>query len=192
MAMTLDGTSGITQMTGSIVMSGSTSGTTTIIPSAVAGTTTVTMPSATGTMMVSGNMPAFSAYASTNQTVSDATITKITFDTEEFDTNNNFASSRFTPTVAGYYQVNAVINFSQTLITDCVTWIFKNGGQYKRGFGFAGSGQSKFIAPITTLVYLNGSTDYVEVYLYSDGTGNVSVNGSSQDVWFNGSLVRGA
>ena len=141
---------------------------------------------------VAGTGPAFSAYASTNQTVSDATITKITFDTEEFDTNNNFASSRFTPTVAGYYQVNACINFSQTLITDCVTWIFKNGGQYKRGFGFAGSGQSKFITPITTLVYLNGSTDYVEVYLYSDGTGNVSINGSSQDVWFNGSLVRGA
>jgi hypothetical protein len=152
----------------------------------------VTIPSVTGTAMVSGNMPAFSAYASSNQTVSDATATKITFDTEEFDTNSNFASSRFTPTVAGYYQVNATVNCSQTSIVDFVIWIYKNGSQYKRGFGFSGSGQTKFIAPVSTLVYLNGSTDYVEVYVYSDGTGSATINGSSQDVWFNGSLVRGA
>ena len=37
------------------------------------------------------------------QTLSSATLTKVTFDTELFDTNNNFASSRFTPTIAGQY-----------------------------------------------------------------------------------------
>jgi hypothetical protein len=59
--------------------------------------------------MVSGNMPAFSAYQSSGQTLSSATATKLNFQTEEFDTNNNFDSTtnmRFTPTVAGYYQVN--------------------------------------------------------------------------------------
>ena len=151
----------------------------------------VTVPSVTGTAMVSGNMPAFSAYADTNQTVSDATATKITFGTEEFDTNNNFASSRFTPTVAGYYQVNSTVNCVQTGIVDFVIWIYKNGSQYKRGFGFGGTA-SKLIAPVSTLVYLNGTTDYVEVYIYSDGTGSATVNASSQDTWFNGCLVRAA
>jgi hypothetical protein len=141
---------------------------------------------------VAGNGPAFSAYADTNQTVSDATATKITFGTEEFDTNNNFASSRFTPTVAGYYQVNSTVNCSQTSLIDFVIWIYKNGSQYKRGFGFGGTAQSKFIAPVSTLVYLNGTTDYVEVYIYSDGTGSATVNASSQDTWFNGCLVRAA
>ena len=151
----------------------------------------VTIPSVTGTAMVSGNMPAFSAYASSNQTVSDATITKVTFDTEEFDTNNNFASSRFTPTVAGYYQLNATVNCSQTTLIDYTIWFYKNGNQYKRGLGLGGT-FSKIQSPISSLIYLNGSTDYVEVYIYSDGTGNATVNGSGQDTWFNGSLVRAA
>ena len=168
---------------GDIALAGATSGTITLTPTAVAGSNTLTLPAATGTVMVSGNMPAFSAYANTNQTVSDATATKITFGTEEFDTNSNFASSRFTPTVAGYYQVNATVNCTQTSIVDFVVWIYKNGSQYKRGFGFGGSA-SKFIAPISALVYLNGSTDYVEVYVYSDGTGSATINGSSQDTWF--------
>ena len=59
---------------------------------------------------VAGNGPAFSAYQSTQQTgISSATFTKVNFQTEEFDTNSNFASSTFTPTIAGYYQINSVI-----------------------------------------------------------------------------------
>ena len=157
---------------------------------------TLNLPDNSGTVLTTGSTfagtgPAFSAYASTNQTVSDGTATKILFDTEEFDTNSNFSSSRFTPTIAGYYQVNATVNCSQTAIVDFVIWIYKNNTQYKRGFGFAGTA-SKFIAPVSTLVYLNGSTDYVEVFIYSDGTGNATINASSQDVWFNGCLVRSA
>ena len=176
----------------SLVLQSSGGGSVTIQEPATASNFTQTLPAATGEVMVSGNMPAFSAYATSNQTVSDATITKITFDTEEFDTNSNFASSRFTPTVAGYYQVNSTVNCSQTALIDFVIWIYKNGSQYKRGFGFGGTAQAKFIAPVSTLVYLNGTTDYVEVYLYSDGTGSATVNASSQDVWFNGCLVRAA
>ena len=59
----------------------------------------VTVPAVTGTAMVSGNMPTFMAYTLTQQTLSNNVLTKITLDTEEYDTNNNFASSRFTPTV---------------------------------------------------------------------------------------------
>jgi hypothetical protein len=54
---------------------------------------------------VAGNGPAFSATKSANQTVTSGVFTTITFDTEQFDTNNNFASNTFTPTVAGYYQI---------------------------------------------------------------------------------------
>ena len=55
---------------------------------------------------VAGNGPAFSAYQSTLQSFSSNTVTKVLFQTEEYDTNSNFASSRFTPTVAGYYQLS--------------------------------------------------------------------------------------
>ena len=59
--------------------------------------------------MVSGNMPAFSAYQSSSQSISNSTFTKIQLQTKEFDTNSNFDNTtnyRYTPTIAGYYQIN--------------------------------------------------------------------------------------
>jgi hypothetical protein len=156
------------------------------------GTGSLTVQQNGVTLGVFGNQPAFSAYASTNQTISDANATKIVFSTIEFDTNNNFSSNRFTPTVAGYYQVNATINCTQTGIVDFVVWVYKNGNQYKRGFGFSGSGATKFIAPVSALVYCNGTTDFIEIYCYSDGTGSATINASSQDTWFDGILVKAA
>ena len=195
MAMTLDGTSGITQMTGSIVMSGSTSGTTTIIPSAVAGTTTVTMPAATGTMMVSGNMPAFSAYAQGNQSVANNTWTKVTLAYEEFDTANCFDSTtnyRFTPNVAGYYQINGMIagNATATNPTLVSVAIYKNGNTYKR-YVTTGDPIDYQSGTISSIVYLNGSTDYVELYAYlRSATAVISGESNYYVTWMNGCLLR--
>jgi hypothetical protein len=197
MAMTLDGTSGITQMTGSIVMSGSTSGTTTIIPSAVAGTTTVTMPAATGTMMVSGNMPAFSAYGQGNQSISNNTWTKVTLGYEEFDTANAFDSTtnyRFTPQVAGYYQINGMIAGNATVSnpTYVQVSIYKNGAIYKR-YSSIGNATNYQSGTISSIVYLNGSTDYVELYGYLTSASAVFSGESSYvATWLNGCMVRSA
>ena len=194
MAMTLDGTSGITQMTGSIVMSGSTSGTTTIIPSAVAGTTTVTMPSATGTMMVSGNMPAFSVYrGSSDQSITASTNTKVQLNTKEFDTASAFDSTtnyRFTPLVAGYYQISGQVEATGTSVTRSFCVIYKNGSIYK--IGNDGVQTSAYKSVVTALVYLNGSTDYIELYGWINGVSPAFYNGSGTGCYLTGVLVRGA
>jgi len=137
--------------------------------------------------MVSGNMPSFSAYLNGSQTLSTATITKILYDTELWDTNNNFASSRFTPTVAGYYQINSVINVNTT---GCRVYlaIYKNGSTYQTG---PDSGLANVYAEgISSIVFCNGTTDYIEIY----GQFGVGQNVSQGSVytWFNGSMVRGA
>jgi hypothetical protein len=173
----------------SIVISGDTSGSITLSAPAVSGTNTATLPAATGTVMVSGNMPAFSAYLSANQSISSSTQTKITFDTEVFDTNSNFASNRFTPTVAGYYQVNG--GFSSVpsgAITRIILSIYKNGSAIYTvsdllvsGYRFSGTG----------LVYCNGSTDYIEMYVLIVGTSPILEAGST-NTFFNGSMVRSA
>ena len=62
-----------------------------------------------------------------DQTVPAATNTLITWSQEDLDTNNNFASNRFTPTVAGYYQVNASLRCVDGA-TRCDVTIRKNGG----------------------------------------------------------------
>ena len=151
----------------------------------------VTIPSVTGTAMVSGNMPAFSAYATSNQSISSATFTKITFDTEIFDTNSNFASSRFTPTVAGYYQVNGNMRCGGTSKSVSVVAIYKNGSIYAYGNQINGTGAVQLV--VSEVVYLNGSTDYVELYGYVDATSpTFEYATTAANCRFSASLVRGA
>ena len=181
----------------SIVLNGDTSGSVTLSPPAVAGTNTATLPAATGTVMVSGNMPAFSAYATGDQVVSNQTWTKVTIANEVFDTNNNFSSSRFTPTVAGYYQINGVVRFSTTVsVVKYIVGIWKNGAEYYRpaepNFVSSVLGQSQFGGG--TIVYLNGSTDYIELYGYINGSGTLIFGDAGSSAYtssINGCLVRG-
>ena len=148
----------------------------------------VTVPSVTGTAMVSGNMPAFSAYLNSLQTLSSGVATKITFDAEVFDTNNNFASSRFTPTVAGYYQINALINVNVSATRNYLM-IYKNGSIYQSGPD-TGPSVSTYSSNVNSILYLNGSTDYVEIYgVFATGQ---AVSASSLYTYFNGSMVRSA
>jgi hypothetical protein len=140
---------------------------------------------------VAGNGPAFSAYGSAAQTVSSATFTKVTLGTEEFDTNNNFASSRFTPTVAGYYQVTGQISFTSPIsITRVIIGIYKNGSIFKYG---ADISTTTFRAQVSSLIFMNGTTDYLELYGYMTGAGTLTFNGSgAEDGYFQAVLVRAA
>ena len=171
---------------------------------------TVTLPDNTGTVVttgstavvsqamlaagVAGNGPAFSAYLTSDQTITDAVATKVTFGTEEFDTENCFASSRFTPTVAGYYYVSATLTHRQTNITDAVLAIYKNGSSFKRAaeWGDTSSTQDGLGMSAAALISMNGSTDYLEIYIYSDGTGNATEIGGSTTTYFQGYLARAA
>jgi hypothetical protein len=156
---------------------------------------TVTFPATTGTAMVSGNMPAFSAYKSSNQSVSNGVTTKVTFDVEEFDTNNNFASSRFTPTVAGYYQINANVYLTGTANTQGIiaVYIYVNGANYKQGGVYINNttAGTSFGLLVSSLVYMNGTTDFLEIYGLNTQTAPIFSGGSTQ-TWFNGVLVRAA
>jgi len=151
----------------------------------------VTVPAVAGTMMVSGNMPAFSASKSTNQTMTSGTTTKVTFDTEQFDTNNNFASNRFTPTVAGYYQINVLLDVSDVSIgsQDFLLRLYKNGSQYLAPIRLQTGAGNEIGMVEAQLISMNGSTDYLEVYFQVVAATNAVVYSSSN---FSGCLVRAA
>ena len=176
----------------SVVLSGDTSGSVSLTVPAVAGTNTITLPAATGTVMVSGNMPAFSAYLSSNQSISSGVYTKVTCNTKEFDTNTNYDATtnyRFTPTVAGYYQVSGCVDTSGSAATTYQNVvIYKNGSLFKGGNRTTNSGGKVTVSP---LIYLNGSTDYLELYTYVIGT-SVALSGASTDTYFQASMVRAA
>ena len=152
----------------------------------VDGTNGITYPQ--GTAQIVGAGPAFSAYtAGTGATIGTG-ATKVTYDTEEFDTNNNFASSRFTPTVAGYYQINAQVQPNASY-TGGYIGIVKNGSFYKYGT-YINAAISMGGFTVSSLVYFNGSTDYVEIYA-AFTTSQASAPGISF-TYFNGCLLRGA
>jgi hypothetical protein len=157
----------------------------------------VTVPAVAGTMMVSGNMPAFSAYRSGAQTgLSSSAYSKVNLNAENFDTASAFDSTtnyRFTPLVAGYYQINAVIDGTGTNLQYLIASLYKNGSGLANG-SFSSATTGEYSSSVSSLIYLNGSTDYVELYCFlivSAGTG--TVNGVSLwQTFMNGSLVRGA
>ena len=141
---------------------------------------------------VAGSGPAFSAYKSNTlgtQSITANTYTKVTFDIKDFETVSCFSASRFTAPVAGYYQINAEIDLGG--LSTLLVAIFKNGSEYKRGTGTT-TGTESYLG-VSTLVYMNGSTDYLEVYALSSGnTGSIYATASGQYTWFNGCLVRSA
>ncbi len=161
-----------------------------------AGTTVMTITSTGVTTQVGA--PAFSAYLNTNvQNLTLATWTKVQMGTEEFDTASCYDTTnyRFTPTVAGYYQVNALLNFdwSGSQFTSAQIAIYKNGSAYRRGVqeSYGGYGMGS----ISTLIYMNGTSDYLELYTYIAGGSGPTIYGGSTpsqiDSW-SGFLVRSA
>jgi hypothetical protein len=154
---------------------------------------TITLPNVDGTVMVSGNMPAFSVSSTALVSSAVSTFTKITYDTEDFDTNSNFTSSRFTATVAGYYQFNATISFSgiTTVGTISLVTLYKNGSRFLDGNAAAQISGITTQNSVSGIIYLNGSTDYVELFGFQTaGTQNIGSSASTQK--FTGCMIRSA
>ena len=152
-----------------------------------------TVTQATLATPVAGTGPAFSAYAGASTTLTNNADTKVLFDTEEFDTNSNFASSRFTPTVAGYYQINGAVRIQTVSYGNTVyITLYKNGAAYKLGNLVIQPNTGDPIFIVTSVVYMNGSTDYVEIYAYQNFGSTRTTQASSATTYFNGAMVRGA
>lgn len=167
--------------------SASGSGTMTLSGPSTNSNQTITIPDATGTMMVSGNMPTFSYYQSSSQSIPNATFTKLTFTTSEWDTTGGmYSSSRFTPTIAGYYQINGAVYIGSQTTLICV--IFKNGSANKQGQ----QSSVNQATSVSSLIYCNGSTDYIEIYCYQGLGVAQNTDATINHTYFNGSLVRAA
>jgi len=162
----------------SIVIKGNTSGQVEIAAPDVAGSTTLTMPTTDGTVITNNSTvsdlpkgPAFSVLFGSTQSFSASSWTKIQYDTEDFDTNSNYstANNRFTPTIAGYYQVNANIRFNYLGSAGDATYLalYKNGSAWTTTSRLNGTGLYGSLS-LSSIVYLNGTSDYVEMYGWSN------------------------
>jgi hypothetical protein len=168
---------------------------------------TLTLPDEAGTVLTSASdvaqrgVPAFAAYSSAAQNPTSGVHTKVIFGTEAYDTNSNYdpVLARFTPAVAGYYLLNASVAMSSDSgMSAGGVFFYKNGSSSLEITGaedtaLSGVGYQTILA--SALVYLNGSTDYVEVYAFATGTGTYRyffASGGLHPTAFNGVLVRAA
>jgi hypothetical protein len=109
------------------------------------------------------NTPAFFANANGQTiTISNASTTKVSYNTEVVDTDNNYSSGRFTPTTAGKYFCFASLAYdSDQDFDDIRIEIRKNSTtiaeQLTRNMYYSGLYTS-------AIADLNGSSDYIEIY----------------------------
>jgi len=120
--------------------------------------------------------PAVSAYRGTSdQSFTSGALTKVQLNTESFDVGACFDSTtnyRWTPNVAGYYNVAFSIDVGAASgITFSFCQLLKNGTAIVTSAYAPNSSTTAVISAGTKLVYMNGTTDYLELHGYSNGSG---------------------
>ena len=148
---------------------------------------TISVPTG-ATLSVSGsasglpdNTPAFSVTLSGNQTISNSSWTKITFDSEYTDTDSAFASNKFTvPTGEGGYYFFGYT----TRIQNIDSWesasikLYKNGSPTdgERSLGQNYSAESNQGISVSGFYVDNANAgDYFEVYAYhTEGSSQIA------------------
>jgi hypothetical protein len=140
--------------------------------------------------------PAFRAFRNTSvQNVTGDTFTKVELNAETFDTASCFDSTtnyRFTPNVAGYYKFTGSVDGEVQVSSSTYgrAAIYKNGSIAAQGVKVPGF-QDEFLSQVSDLIYMNGTTDYVELYGYiRAGTVNENIINGTSITYFEGVWIR--
>ena len=126
----------------------------------------------------SANTPAFLAYKTSNQTMANTTITKITFDAEQLDSDSTYdtSNSRFTPGVAGYYFIGSIWRYDTgTDFDDARFILYRNGSAVIQT---SVVNKDSHGTTFSAIVY-SDADDYFEMYGRQNSGGNVTINGGS-------------
>ena len=140
-----------------------------------------------GSGVTGTNYPAFEAYLSANQTsFPDLTYTKLLCNTEVYDTDGDYDNSsnyRFTRTTAGKYFVYGQIKIEAGGGNDdgksVGIKIYKNGSAITNVVRESEFNLGYEISPsisISSVIAMNGSSDYLELYGSLNSVSNSSAN----------------
>ena len=174
------------------------------------GTSTLTLGSTNASTVALGSgdvqsnflYPAFFAYrASSTQSATSDTATKVQFNGEIFDTDNTFDSStnyRFTPGVTGKYHLSSHVRCTsdtQQKGINAQMGIYKNGSVFiqSKPFDFYTAGYAGLVSSWgceIDCILESDTDDYFEVYVtYNTSSGNLTfLNSGTTDIrtWFQG------
>lgn len=131
---------------------------------------------------------AFFVRMSADQTINDATATKLNFNTETYDINGDYDTGtyRHTPTRGGRY-IYGVIAICNSLGDgkEFETYLYRNGSLHARGTKNAAGAVVNMISVATSLADMNGSTDYMEAYCeHNQGTTRDIASGAGNSIFW--------
>jgi hypothetical protein len=125
------------------------------------------------------NTPAFHARMSADQTISNNTLTKVNFNTEEFDTNSAYDSTtnyRFTvPSGQGgkyfiYTSIQGKMVDAASALQAVKVAIYKNGSQISINGTDPRNNNGYFFTAYSHITLSLVATDYIEIFGYIIGT----------------------
>ena len=153
---------------------------------------TITIPSGcsitnSGTATGFGFTPyGASAYPSGTQSIPDTTYTKVTLATEYYDTNGEFADSRYTAGTAGNYLVSGSVGQNGEAATNVRLYalIYKNGSVLVQSDIPVPSG-TEVTCPIAGIVVPLAQNDYIELYFRHLKGSAMNINGVPGGTYLN-------
>lgn len=113
---------------------------------------------------------------------------KITFDTEQYDSNSNFATGTYTAPVNGFYHFDA--NFAAVITSDAqeiIISLYKNSAEAARGSNSRASGASQTNAAHASADLQLTAADTMETFAYGSAAFALSV-AAITITYFNGHL----
>jgi len=123
----------------------------------------------------------------TTQTVTTNVVTLVDFTNKEFDSAGYFdlSTDRYQPLVSGIYKFEFRVQCAPPAFS-CRSRIQKNGTSISNALYYATSSANNLYAFSSTLVFMNGTTDYVDAYT---STGGTSISGATANTKFSGNML---
>ena len=152
-----------------------------IVDDGAGGTNRKVAASRIKTYVDAANTPVFFVNKTDSQAISSDTSTKVEFGQEIIDSDNAFASHKFTVPSGkgGYYFMYATVGIS-AMVTEKYNsaYLYVNGSMYNRVLNYA-SGTSGNIGTVTGAVMNLSAGDYVEVYVRQNTGSSQNCSGES-------------
>jgi hypothetical protein len=133
----------------------------------------------------------FHVYRAGALTIGAGSTAKVTFETETFDTNNNFdatTNNRYVAPVNGFYWFSATVSMAVNANLYGIL-LYKNNSSHKRGnFYSTGAVATNNEFTVTTLLQLS-ATDYIEIYMFNNSGSGSAIDTGAEKSYFSGFLV---
>ena len=132
--------------------------------------------------------PVFEGRQTVAQSIPNGTPTGVTYDTNDVDTDTGHSTvtntTRYTGKTGGRFQLSGGIGFAANATGRRAAQWYRNGSAVNAGSAMmpATAANDCALAARTITVFLNGTTDYIELFAYQESGGalNTFVTGGGQ------------